>query len=199
MNQEHQHRPLPLQGHQPRHGPQRQESMTAQSGSVHHHGLRWQYRLFPSGCSSPALCPQLHLLSWCIKGSTSPFLPSLHSYYIQSSTPGWWWTGLPSKFLGLFIFTFCVWLFYLHVCLQTTCMISANGDQRSASVPLGWELGMVESWWRCRKPKLQVLLTAKPSIELLTCLSKVWKCLNTSIQVTLNRLSRGFWRDYICM
>lgn len=64
----------------------------------HHHGLRWQCRLRPSGCSSPLLHFQFRLSSQSINRSTFPSLPFLsHILAHYCGTAGcamWWWVGL---------------------------------------------------------------------------------------------------------
>ena len=81
MGHRHQHRPLLLQDHGPRCGPQWQHRLGP------HHGLRWQHRLLTTSCSSPSSCLQFLLSSQCTRHSASLSLLALYHTFAHQSVP----------------------------------------------------------------------------------------------------------------
>lgn len=50
------------------------------------------------------------------------------------------------EFFGFFLLVLYVWMFCLHICLCTICVLRAYGDQRRALAPLNLGLQMVVSY-----------------------------------------------------
>lgn len=95
---------------------------------------------------------------------------------------------------GFFTFIFCIWTFHLHVCLWTTCVLDAFGDQKRAlNLP---EIGVTGCkppcwYWDWILVQLPVLLTAHHLSRLWLALFSKWLCRSCHVLC--------IWTQFLCV
>lgn len=114
---------------------------------------------------------------WSLWKKTNKYRPIFGgNYHVFNKNDNYLW--ILFKFIfGLFIFTLCMLVFFLHVCLCAMCMLVAEKVIRGNGIPLKFEWKMSVHHYMRAKNYTPVLCNSNKYYELLSHLSNPESCL----------------------